>query len=249
VIAVVAVDLRSGRRFERNAGAVMPAASTIKVLVSAAFWSAAERGEIDPGTRVNVAEIPAAGGGGLVESMHPQTALCLADLDLLMLAVSDNAATNVIIETVGMETVNALASDLGLEHTRMRRRMMDTAAVVRGDENTTCAAEMVALLEALARAERVPRRACRRVLAGLAQTQHTDIASRYLPVVAQRVVASKQGDLAGVRHDVALIDEGERRIALAVLSAPPAASEGLAHAAALAYRRLEVDSRATPRAG
>ena len=98
MIAVVAVDLGSGRRFERNARAVMPAASTIKVLVSAAFWSAAERGEIDPGTRVNVAEIPAAGGGGLVESMHPQTALCLADLDLLMLAVSDNAATNVIID-------------------------------------------------------------------------------------------------------------------------------------------------------
>jgi len=39
-----------------------------------------------------------------------------------------------------------------------------------------------------------------------------------------------------VRHDVALIDEGERRIAVAVLSAPAAAADGLARTAALAYR-------------
>ncbi len=238
MVSVAAVDLRSGRRFERNAHAVVPAASTIKVLVSAAFWCAAERGEVDPARRVPVADTPAPGGGGLLESMHPQTAVCLADLDLLMLAISDNAATNVIVDAVGMPAVNALAAVLGLAHTRLRRRMMDTAAAARGDENTTCAADMTALLEALARAQAVPARACRRVLAGLAQTQHTDIAARYLPVAAQRVVCSKQGELAGVRHDVALIDEGDRRVALAVMSAPAAAPEGLAHTAALAYRRV-----------
>jgi len=241
VVSVAAVDLRSGRRFERNAHAVLPAASTIKVLVSAALWSAAQRGELDPARRVRVADTAAPGGGGLIESMHPETRLSLADLDLLMLAVSDNAATNVVIDAVGMERVNALATGLGLEHTRLRRRMMDTEAAARGADNTTCAADMVALLAALVRADGVPRRACRRVLAGLAQTQHTDIAGRYLPVAAQRVVASKQGELANVRHDVAVIDEGERRVALAVLSAPAGASEGLAHTAALAYRRVAAE--------
>lgn len=186
---------------------------------------------------MTVAGTPAPGGGGLLESMHAATALTLADLDLLMLAVSDNAATNVM-DVVGMDAVNALAAGLGLERTRLRRRMMDTAAAARGEENTTCAADMVALMVALARPEVVPPRACRRVLAGLAQTQHTDIAPRYLPAAAQRVVASKQGELAGVRHDVALIDEGERRVALAVLSAPAGAAEGLAHTAALAYRNV-----------
>ena len=148
MVSVAAVDLCSGLRFERDAHVVMPAASTIKVLVSAALWSAVQRGELDPGRRVRVADTPAPGGGGLIESMHVETSLCLADLDLLMLAVSDNAATNVVIETVGMERVNALAADLRLEHTRLRRRMMDAAAVARGEDNTTCAADMVALLEA-----------------------------------------------------------------------------------------------------
>ena len=85
--------------------------------------------------------------------------------------------------------MNALAAGLGLEHTRLRRRMMDTAAAARGEDNTTCAADMVALLARARPRRRRPRRACRRVLAGLAQTQHTDIAPRYLPVAAQRVVA------------------------------------------------------------
>ena len=236
MIAVAAADVRSGRRHERDAHVPLPAASTIKVLVSAALWSAACAGRIDPGRRVRAGDAPVPGGGGLLESMHPETELTLAELDLLMLAVSDNAATNAVIDAVGMEAVNDLAAALGLEHTRLRRRMMDVAAAERGEDNTTCAADMVSLLCALARADGIPILACRRVLAAMAQSHHTDIVPRYLPAAASRVVSSKQGELAAVRHDVALVDEGDRRIAIAVLSAPAAAADGLARSAALAYR-------------
>jgi beta-lactamase class A len=238
MLAVAALDLRTGRRYERDADVVLPAASTIKVLVSAAFWTAAERGELDPGLRVAVRATPAPGGGGLLESVHPETAPALADLDLLMLAVSDNAATNVLIDAVGMARVNALAAALGLAGTRLRRRMMDTDAAARGEDNTTSAADMVALLAALATPGAIPDSARRRVLAGLAQSQHTDIVPRYLPVAGRCVIASKQGELEHVRHDVALIDEGDRRVAIAVLSSPAGAAEGLARVAAAAYVRL-----------
>ena len=244
MIAVAAVDVRSGRRHERDAHVPLPAASTIKVLVSAALWSGVCAGRIDPELRVRAGDAPVAGGGGLLESMHPETELTLAELDLLMLAVSDNAATNAVIDAVGMDAVNDLAAALGLEHTRLRRRMMDIAAAERGEDNTTCAADMTALLCALARAGGIPVPACRRVLAAMAQSHHTDIVPRYLPSAPCRVVASKQGELDSVRHDVALVDEGERRIALAVLSAPAAAADGLARAAALAYRL--VAAPATP---
>jgi len=241
LISVAAAELTAGRRYERDAHAVMPAASTIKVLVSAALWAAVERGVIDPGRRVLAADVPPCGGGGLVESMHPATALALADLDLLMLAVSDNAATNALIDVVGMDAVNGLAAELGLERTVLRRRMMDTAAADRGDDNTTCAADMAALMAALAGARGVPVRAGRRVLAALAQSQHTDIIPRHLPP-AERVIASKQGELAGVRHDVGLIDEaGGRRVVLAVLSAPAADAGALARLASLAYRRVTAE--------
>jgi hypothetical protein len=118
--------------------------------------------------------------------------------------------------------------------------MMDAAAAVRGHDNTTGAADMVALLSALARADGVPVRACRRVLASLAQTQHTDIIPRYLPP-GDRVVCCKQGALETVRHDVGLIEEEGRRVALAVLSAPPADGDGLARVAALAHAQVAAD--------
>jgi len=238
VLAVAAVDVRSGRRHERDAHVPLPAASTIKVLISAALWSEVCAGRIDPERRVRAGDTPVPGGGGLLESMHPDTRLTLAELDLLMLAISDNAATNAVVDVVGMDAVNGLARALGLEHTRLRRRMMDLAAAERGDDNTTSAADMAALLCALARADGIPALACRRVLAAMAQSHHTDIVPRYLPAAACRVVSSKQGELESVRHDVALIDEGEVRIAVAVLSAPAAAADGLARTAALAFRRI-----------
>ena len=209
----------------------MPAASTVKVLISAALWCAVEEGDLDAGRRIAVRDTPAPGGGGLLESLDAGTALTLADLDVLMLAVSDNAATNTLIDVVGLERVNALGARLGLDHTAVRRSMMDVAAVERGDDNVTSAGDMAALMAALGRADAVPARACRRVLHGLGQSHHTDVIARHLSRPG-RVVACKQGMLDTVLHDVALVEDYGGRIAIAVLSSPPAAAEGLARLAA-----------------
>ena len=147
-----------------------------------------------------------------------------------MLAVSDNAATNALIEIVGMTRVNDLAARLGLTHTVLRRTMMDVEAAERGDDNTTSAGDMAALMAELGRAEQIPVRACRRVLHGLGQSHHTDVIARHLSAPG-RVVACKQGMLDTVLHDVALVEDGRSRVALAVLSSPPGAAEGLARLA------------------
>jgi beta-lactamase class A len=209
----------------------MPAASTVKVLISAALWSAVEAGELDADRRIEVRETPAPGGGGLLESFDPATALTLADLDVLMLAVSDNAATNALIDVVGLERVNALGDRLGLAGTAVRRSMMDVAAAEHGDDNVTSAGDMAALMAALGRADGIPPRACRRVLHGLSQSHHTDVIARHLSRPG-RVVACKQGMLDTVLHDVALVEDAGGRVAMAVLSSPPAAAEGLARLAA-----------------
>jgi hypothetical protein len=158
----------------------MPAASTVKVLISAAMWCAVEEGALDPGRRLPAGDAPAPGGGGLLESFDAGTALTLADLDILMLAVSDNAATNALMGVVGLDQVNALAARLGLTGTAVRRPMMDMEAAERGDDNTTCAGDMAALMAALGRAVDIPLRACRRVLHGLSQSHHTDVIARHL---------------------------------------------------------------------
>ena len=72
--------------------------------------------------------------GGLTPGV---TKLTLRDLATMMVAVSDNSATNVLIDRVGMDNVNALMTSLGLQHTLLRRKMMDLKAAGEGRENVS----------------------------------------------------------------------------------------------------------------
>ncbi len=211
----------------------MPAASTIKVLISVALWEAVAAGELDVTARVPVAEMTPGDPDGLVPGLDPETELALPDLDLLMLSVSDNDATNAVIDRIGMAAVNAVADRLGLRDTALRRRMLDFESAAAGRDNTTCAGDMARLMAALATADELDRRVCDRVLGGLGRSQHRDIIPRYLPPGAT-AVASKQGNLAEVCHDVALVEHGEQVTALVVMSSPAAAPDGLARLAAAA---------------
>ena len=66
-----------------------------------------------------------------------------------MIVLSDNTATNMLIDLVGMDNVTATMKSLGCEHTRLQRRMMDTAAAARGEENVSTPADAARLLRLL----------------------------------------------------------------------------------------------------
>jgi beta-lactamase class A len=240
VIAAAAMDVASGRLVERDGLRMLPAASTVKVLISVAFWRAVARGELDPARRIAVRDAPVAGGGGLLESLHEGTEPALADLDLLMLAVSDNAATNALLALVGVDAVNGEAARLGLARTVVRRPMADADAAAAGHDNVTCAIDMARLLAALADGRGVPRRWARRTLAALAESHHGWVIPSALPPAGPcgRVVHPKAGELETVRHEIGLVDDGDARTAVAVLSSPPGAPDGLARVAAALYRAV-----------
>ena len=85
------------------------------------------------------------------------TRLTNRDVATMMVAVSDNSATNVLIDKVGMQNVNAMLDSFGLSHTRLRRKMIDTRASARGDENTATPREAMRLMEILHRGEVINR--------------------------------------------------------------------------------------------
>src|SRR5467141_1768711 len=86
--------------------------------------------------------------GGLTPAI---TRVTLRDLATMMVAVSDNSATNVLIDRLGMENVNSMLDSLGLAHTRLRRKMMDLEAAKQGRENISTPREMLVLLGAIYR--------------------------------------------------------------------------------------------------
>jgi beta-lactamase class A len=211
VIAWAAIDPDTGALEHERGHDVLPAASTIKLFVYSAF----RRSELDPGELV-----PAVTTGGSGVAEYLETPLTLADHAFLMLAVSDNASTNILLDRLGFEPVADEIERLGLEHTRVRRRMRSE-----GPENETTAADLAAglarLLEEPFAAEMLQ-----------AMRVAADMLSSLPHLLPEATIAAKSGELDTVRHEVAYITQSERRLVTAVCSSPPVTPDVLARTAA-----------------
>jgi hypothetical protein len=185
---VISWAVSDGR--EHAGDRVVPAASTIKLAIASAFW----RSALDPAEQVAVPPVPWSVADALAGP------LTLADCALLMLAFSDNAATNVLLDRLGLDAVNAEARRLGCTHTQVRRAMISD-----GPENLTCARDLARALAAIDEP---------RILDALARAHDSELPLR-LP---GRHVAVKTGELGELAyHEVALVDG---RLAVAVCSSP-----------------------------
>jgi beta-lactamase class A len=193
VIAWYARNLTSGRVSASREHLVMPSFSTIKVLLAAAFWRAVAAGELRGERPFAFQPWQAVGGAGVLRGFRHAAQMALADYLHLALAVSDNDATNIVLAFVGFDRVAALAAELGLAGTALRRQMMDWEAAAAGRDNVTCARDLAALLEMLVRGDpRIGAAACENVRASLALQEHRDGLPRSLPSGA--VYAGKPGD-------------------------------------------------------
>ena len=239
MIAYVAKDLATAACLKAHDEVQLPAYSTIKVLLAAAFWRAVERGEIDEAERYTFQPQSSVGGGGVLRGFRHAAELALADYAHLMLAVSDNDATNIVAGVVGFDRVNDLAAELGLRQTAMRRLMMDAEAVAAGRDNRTSAADLAALVEELDTGETLGAAVAGPVLGSLERQEHLDGIARYLPANAS--YAGKCGDDSPVgryAHDCALIREGDRRVVMAIMTDEAGGFEAVARTGAALYAAL-----------
>lgn len=211
MIAWAAIDPDTSALEHEHGGHVMPAASTIKLFVFSAF----RRSELDPDEAVDAAST---GGSGVAEYLT--TPLTLADHAFLMIAVSDNASTNILLDRLGFDAVAEEIERLGLEHTCVRRKMMSA-----GPENETTAADLATGLARLLDEPFAPDMLeAMRVAADM---------ESFLPhLLPDATIAAKSGELDTVRHEVAYIAQGDRRLVTAVCSSPPETPNVLAYAAA-----------------
>src|SRR5439155_20878941 len=133
VLGVAILDLSTGRTLFLNADEVLPTASSIKIAILAELYHQAQQGKLKLTDAYTLQSSDLVGGSGITGALTPGvTRLTLRDVAALMISVSDNSATNVIIDRIGMENINALLDSLGLAHTRLRRKMMDVKAAAEG---------------------------------------------------------------------------------------------------------------------
>jgi beta-lactamase class A len=203
VIGVAIEDLSSGHTLFLNPDEILPQASSIKIAVLAELYHQHQEGKLkleDPYT-VNAGDLVPDSNimGGLTPGV---TRVTNRDLATMMIAVSDNSATNVLIDRVGMENVNAFLERLGLHQVRLRRKMMDLKAAGEGRENVATPREMMTLLDALFR-NKVLNQVLTDDFFKMLATPKDSWIPRYLPENLK--IANKPGTLEGVRTDSGVI--------------------------------------------
>ncbi len=196
-------------------------ASTIKLAVMVEAFDRVARGELawdHPLTLTAAAKVE---GAGILPELAPGLRLTLRDAVHLMIVISDNTATNLVIDHLSADAVNARMDVLGLPQTRLLRKVMgggDSRANLdpankRFGLGVSTPREMLALLEKLERGEVVSRDASAEMIAILKRQQFHDGVGRTLRGVT---IANKTGALDRLRSDVAIVYSGRGRIAMAV---------------------------------
>lgn len=216
VLGVAILDLTSGQKFLLHADEVFPQASSIKIAVLAELYHQAQSGKLKLNDLYAVQASDLVPDSDIMGGLTPGvTRITLRDLATMMVAVSDNSATNVLIDRVGMENVNALMNSLSLSHTRLRRKMMDLKAATEGRENISTPGEMMVLLENLYRGKVLNKEMTEDFFKVLS-THKSSFIPRELPEGLK--IANKPGELEGVRNDSGVVFVEKRPYVICVMT-------------------------------
>ena len=234
-VGLAASLLGTARSWGYGADEPFPAASTIKLPILVALLQDAAAGRLDLAEERPIPAAARVGGSGVLAEMSPALRLTLADLAYLMIAVSDNTASNLLLDAVGIDRVRATIAELGLAATTLNRRFLGHAPSPGEPENVASAADLATLLAAIAAGTAAAPGSCARMRATLALQQDRDRLARYLPPTVS--FAGKSGTLPGLVHDTGLIATPSGLFAVAVLTrgfADPYAAHDLIGRIALA---------------
>jgi beta-lactamase class A len=217
VMGVAIEDLKTGDQFFLHENEVFAQASSIKIAVLATLYDQVQKGKLKLTDLYTVQASDLVPDSDIMGGLTPGvTRITLRGLATMMVAVSDNSATNVLIDRVGMDNVNALLDSRGLSNTRLRRKMMDLQAAKEGRENISTPREMMSLLAAIYRGEVLKHEYLDDFFKVLSTSKDSWI-PRDLP--GDLKIANKPGSLEGVRNDSGIVFVEGRPYVICVMTA------------------------------
>ena len=246
VAGISVVDLASGQRFGVNDQLVFPQGSAIKIPILIELFHRADRGDLRLTDRVPVRAADRVGGSGLLQHFSDGASeLSLHDLAIPMIVLSDNLATNLLIDRLGMEHVSETMASLGAPQTRLQRKMIRPEESVKGNENLSTPREAADLMARLARCDLpISARSCAEVKRILEIPKGGPFREPIPPSVR---VAWKPGAIEGVQTAWALVGvpDGAYAIAIMVNYGADDMSSTLRETSAAAYRYFSQIARTT----
>lgn len=215
-IAVTAIDLQTGDIFHERGGEAFKAASTIKALILATMARQVDAAVLDLDRKLPLSAALKVGGSGVLNWLTTGIELPLRDYAWLMITISDNTASNVCIDAVGMDAVQETADALGLSTLHLGRFFKGVAAKPGDPENIASSDDLAALMAAIARGDVAGADSTAWMLQVLGEQQYVD---RLPGRMASGVTwVGKTGSLDGLHHDAGVFTGPNGRIAVACLT-------------------------------
>ena len=222
---IVLEDLNSREKWQHNEQELFYAASVIKLPIMAAVYRAVERGELALTDLISLDEKDYVGGSGVLQHFTPGLSLHVQDIIMLMIIQSDNTATNLLIDLVGVDSIQSTMKEAGMKYSTFYNKLMLSKPNPLG-ANQIAAADIAILLQKMATGDLVSRVASEQMIDVMKKQQVRDCLPEKLPSLYTDFdygktpweLANKTGWIPGTRHDVGIFYVGNREFAATVLS-------------------------------
>ncbi len=212
----VTIVAPNGERFSRNGDRKFGAASTVKIPLMIEIFRQIDRGERSLDDEYVLKAEDVAVGSGVMLHLHHGMTFTLNDLIYLMISISDNTATNILIDMAGIDAVNRTMRDLGMANSNLGRKMKGRPAQGDEQENWATPNDYALVVQSLLDGRAASEDSCRKMVAMLERQQNSNRISRYLPERDDIRWGSKTGSVKGVTNDTGFIISPTGRLIVSV---------------------------------
>ncbi|MFO0908781.1 MAG: serine hydrolase [Isosphaeraceae bacterium] len=222
-VAVAVKNLETGESFVSRADEPMPTASLIKLPVMVEAYRQAAEGKVDLKKSITLKQADKAPGSGILTNHFSEgMTLPLVDAVHLMIVYSDNTATNLVLDQIGLDATARTMEKMGYPNTKIHSKVFKRETSVFPERSkrfglgSTTALEMIRLCEAIWRNEVVSPEACKAMLGHLRQCDDKDKFPRFLPSGTK--LAFKTGSIDAARTAAGIIECGRGPVAVCVMT-------------------------------
>ncbi|WP_010099268.1 serine hydrolase [Ornithinibacillus scapharcae] len=218
-------DMDTGISWEKNSHDTFYAASVIKVPIMIAAFAASQKGELSLSEQLELKREDIVGGSGVLQHLTPGYSFSIYDLITLMIIQSDNTATNMLINYIGVAEIQQSMREIGMEKSRFCHRLM-TLEVDREGQNEINAYEMTEMLVKLASGKIISAHASEQMITIMKKQQIRNALPSNIPTQNDKFIgmikkwefANKTGNIPGISHDIGMLYVGNRIFIASVLS-------------------------------
>ena len=212
----ISVQSPTGEVWSRQGDIQFPAASIAKIPIMITVYRMIDQNRLSLDNEYVLQNIDKSNGSGVLRHMHSGLVLTLSDLIFLMISISDNTATNMLIRKVGMDLISATMTELRMGSSNLSRYFVGRLAIEGEQENYATPNDYVRVLDSIFSGEAASASSCQAMLATLSLQQNRNRIGRYVPTEPDFRWGSKTGTNPGITNDVGFVTSplGTMRIAI-----------------------------------